>query len=248
MSARLGTIAPMRPTYAGAVLVLLLAGSTATAGADSLRVTRTASPGTRGFALEVRLDDPRRLPSEGAWVAVGEERGVQAERRLALRLLVDPSGIALTAGTKVARLGFLTLARAAGDETGLLQLALEWTDAGWQVVPRVRDDAQGTLVTLGRTPLALDGAHGVALEVEWRAASAPGARDGVFALYRGGSTPDAPRTLLVGREDLDNATQAVGQVRLGVAASEHSPGVAGVLRLDEFELYREAAPAARADR
>lgn len=237
----------MCPRHARAVAALLLANATAMAAADSLRVARPVARHAEGFVLEVRLDDPRRLAPEGAWVAVGQDRGLRDERTLGLRLLLDVAGVTLAPDLKAARLGFLTLARDPRDAAGVVQLSLERVQAAWQVVPRAWDDTQGAFVPLGQAPLALDEAasRGVTLELEWRAASAPGARDGAFSLYRRAAPAAGPRTLLVRREDLDNGAQAIGHVRLGVAAREHSPGVAGVLRLDALELYRGAPPAAQ---
>jgi hypothetical protein len=53
---------------------------------------------------------------------------------------------------------------------------------------------------------------------------------------------DGDRALLVENTELNNATQRIGYVELGVRAADHAPGVSGKLFIDNIQVNRTSPP------
>ena len=53
---------------------------------------------------------------------------------------------------------------------------------------------------------------------------------------------DGDRALLLENIELNNASQRVGYVELGVRAADHAPGVSGGLFIDNVQINRTSPP------
>jgi hypothetical protein len=90
--------------------------------------------------------------------------------------------------------------------------------------------------TFGRpdVPLAGRAPAPARLDFEWARATAPGARDGYFRLFR---TVDEQTAPLFELTDLDNGSQTLNYMQVGVIAAGHRHrGISGALHLDAFQL------------
>ncbi len=229
-----------------------LATSGALAGADSIRVTpRAALDGSR-FGLEVRIDSRAGGPTNDAYVAVGSEKGFRDETALEAGFTLDVSRLSLGRGAGASGvLPFLRFGALPGPGPATVLVFLEQTPAGsWLIGARTWDDDARAWVLAGRAPLPPGPPpvrflpvparrEGVAprLEIEWAAASvAAGSEAGHVRMLH--VRPDGERVLLFEKTDLDNGSQVVNHVRVGVVADDRGAGASGRLCLDDFEVNR----------
>ena len=227
--------------------LLAAAGAPGLAEANSIRVTPSAALGGSRFGLELKLDDPASNKATDAYVAIGPEKGVRDEASLEVGLTLDPGGLVAAGRRKPGALSFMRLADTGGPGRPGLVVFLEQTPVkGWFIGAWSWDDATGRFVLAGRAPLRFETARGVAVaairprvEVEWAAASELGGRGYLRILS---VAANGERALLLENTDLNNATQRVGYVELGVRAADHAPGVSGRLFLDNFEINRTSPP------
>jgi len=86
----------------------------------------------------------------------------------------------------------------------------------------------------------------VRVALEWNAASeSAGRAQNSLRLAR--FDDHGQRSLLFERVDLDNASQRVNHLQLGVRAADPGPGLAGALGFDDVAVYRHTASAATDD-
>jgi hypothetical protein len=197
----------------------LTAWSASATGGGDLHVAGPAALNATAFGLRGQVDD---IGSRFV-----EDRTPRDERRYRARFYLDPNGfdpgeaqnhrrIRLFVGFKESpsrRVFALVLRRVAG-QFGLMGRA------------RLDDNSQRDSGFFDIT----DGPHWV--EIDWRAASAPGAADGALELWIDG----AP---MFAASDLANAAAEVDFVRLG--ALNVKGGAGGTLHWDEFESRRLTA-------
>ena len=144
-----------------------------------------------------------------------------AERRYRARFYFDPNSIAMANGdTHVLFAGYTSAS------IDLLQLALRRRGGNYQLQALTSDDTVAWQSTSWLT--ISDGPH--AVELEWRAASAPGANDGGLTLWLDG----VERANVTG---IDNDTRSIDQVRSG-AVSGIDTGTRGTYFFDAFESRR----------
>jgi hypothetical protein len=234
---------------AGLALGLLLTrtGLVPQAEANSIRVTPVAALDGSLFGLELRLDDPASKTPTDAYVAIGPEKGVRDESALEVGFTLDPSGLVAASHRRSGRLSFLRLAGGPG-RAGLVVFLEQTPLNAWFVGAWSWDDATGGFVLAGRAPFRFEDTRGVGLsalrphlEVEWAAASEPAGRaQGYLRILSVAS--DGDRALLLENTELNNASQRVGYVELGVRAADHAPGVSGALFIDNFQVNRASPP------
>jgi hypothetical protein len=230
--------------------MVLLASAT---GANSVAVTdRAALEGNYG--LEVTLDASQDSTAE-FWVAIGPGEGLNNEIAVQGSFLIDPEGLEASASLSPKHICFLSLAQHLDDPSGAkVLLFLEPGPQGaWQIGALLWDDSVGTwreapvnpLITVSSeigghlgplNPPFVEPAPPARLDFEWARATAPGARDGYFRLFR---TVDEQTSLLFELTDLDNGSQALNYLQVGlIAAGHHHRGIGGALHLDAFQLTR----------
>jgi hypothetical protein len=236
-----------------ALPMVLLASAT---GANSVAVTdRAALEGNYG--LEVTLDASRN--STEIWVAIGPEDGPNNEIAVQGSFLIDPEGLEASGSPRSGpdspwpgHVCFLSLAQHLDDSSGAkVLLFLEPAPQGaWQIGALLWEDSVGTWRKAPMSPLVavsieIEGNFGrpdvprrapppARLDFEWAAATAPGARDGYFRLFR---TVDEQTALLFELTDLDNGSQTLNYMQVGLIAAGHRHrGIGGALHLDAFQL------------
>ncbi|MBL8093257.1 MAG: hypothetical protein JNL73_03735 [Anaerolineales bacterium] len=139
------------------------------------------------------------------------------------RLYVDPNTLTMANGN-----AFYLMAIYTGT-TEIGRVELQKVAAGYQVRVNARNDAS---VWTNTAWVNLSDA-GHYLEIDWQAATAPGANNGSLAFWLDG----APQGTL---SNLDNDTRRVDLVRIG-AVSGLDAGTTGTLYLDAFESRRTSA-------
>lgn len=146
------------------------------------------------------------------------------EARYRARFSFDPNGIAMASGNRH------RIMAATNGVSELARVDVRWTSTdGYQLLASVRDDA-GVYASTAWTPIT-DAPH--AIEIDWRAASAPGANDGSLSLYVDG-------TLVQTLGGIDNDTHRVQQARLGPQRGIDA-GTSGTELFDRF-VSRRASP------
>lgn len=206
-------------------------------------VTPAAALDGSHFGLELRLDDPASGRRARAFVAIGPEKGVRNETTLEVGFTLDPRGLVVTSAGGPGRLSFLRLGRGrAGLVVFLEQIPLNaWSIGAWSW-----DDATGRLVLAGQASLPFADPTGgptvpPRVEVEWAAASRAPARSRgylrILSVAEGGE-----RALLLENTGLDNASQRIGYVELGVRTADDAAGVSGRLLIDNVQLTRSSPP------
>lgn len=229
--------------------ILVVAGALPLAEANSIQVTPSAALGGSRFGLELKLDDPTSGRAKDAYVAIGHEKGLQGEASLEVGFTLDPGGLIAARNGQSGTLNFLRLGRRRGSSGAGLVVFIERTpQSTWLIGAWSWDDATNRFRLAGRAPLPFEpGAAGAPpvllprIEIEWAGASQQAGRGRGYLRVLSVAS-DGERALLLEDADLDNASQLVSYVQLGVVAADHAPGVSGRLLLDDFEVNRTAPP------
>ncbi len=227
-----------------APLALLMVLAAATSEGNSIQVTAGAAL-VGQFGLRITLDDPALTRPTEAWVSIGPDKGMVNETAIHGGFFIDPGNLTMsrTPGPQdqTEHFCFLSFSQDTGPQGAKVILFLEpGPDGTWLIGARIMEDSNPRLVVAGRASLIeYEPVVLTAIEFEWGAASAPGARDGYLRLFQ---AVDTEKTLLFERTDLDNGAQTLNHLRIGVVdKSHHSPGTYGELLLDDIELYRSPA-------
>ncbi len=142
------------------------------------------------------------------------------ETRYRARFWFDPNGIGMASGD------MHTIFSGRAGSIDVFRLAFRRSAGGYQVRAQIRDDAgaytSGTWYTIGDAPHAI--------EIEWKAATAAGAKNGSLALWLDGALKQT-------KTGIDNDTLRVGDIRLGPLAGIDA-GTRGTLYFDAFESRR----------
>jgi hypothetical protein len=166
-----------------------------------------------GQGLQALIDDNNSL--------VVVDDNPSAETRYRARFYFDPNSIPMAIGN-----AHLIFQGFSGGTTQVLQLELRFQSTGYELRALLLNDGKGWIST-SWIPLS-DAPH--ALELDWRAASAPGANNGGLTFWIDG----IQQADLTG---VDNDTRRIEQVRLG-AASGVDNGTRGTYFFDAFESRR----------
>jgi hypothetical protein len=187
-----------------------------TAGGD-LAVAAAAGMGGTTLGLRADVDD-----TAGRFV---EDATPAGERRYRARFYLDPGAFdpGVAEGHLRTRV-FVAFQEAPAGRR--LAIVLRLLNGQHALMGRVRRD-DGTRADTGFVPVA----PAQAVELDWVAASAPGASDGTFALWIGG-------TLAASLSGLDTDGGAIDFVRLGALSLK--TGASGTLLLDEFVSRRKS--------
>ncbi|HXF62205.1 MAG TPA: hypothetical protein VNK95_11345, partial [Caldilineaceae bacterium] len=156
-----------------------------------------------------------------------------AERRYRVRFYFDPNSITMANGDN-----HYLFYGYSGSFTAVLRVQLSFANNSYQLRAALRDDGNtwrnSSWATLSDAP------HVV--ELDWQAATAPGANDGALSVWLDG----VQHAEITG---VDNDTRRIDRVRLGAVAGIDS-GTGGVYYFDAFESRRQsyigAAPGAQA--
>lgn len=246
--------------FGGALLALCFVLPAATGEGNSIQVTPDAALGGSRFGLEITLDDPARVPSTSAWVAVGPDKGLEDETAVSGSFLIDPADVTMSEDGARNHIEVLSFFQDLGPSGIRIAFFLQRGRGGrWLLGAWVRDDAEGRLVLAGRGTLAAGPAEApgpdsgnrrqrrraaTRIDFEWVAASAPDAADGHLRVFR--TEPGGEKAFLFERTGLDNGTQTLNHLRVGVVNRQHHfSGTSGRLYLDDFVLSR-VAPAEQA--
>jgi len=231
-----------------ALIVLTTLGVAGTAEGSSVSVTTTAAL-EGNFGLQVSLAESQ---STEAWIAIGPEKGLQAENAVHASFLIDPTHVIIKKRWRRRRrfrrqLCFLSLSQELGPTGSSVALCLEKDRLGaWLASAWLRDDTSQGYIHTGWVNLTGSASPGqedpgeplpARIEIEWGAASQPGAHDVYFRLFR---TLDGQRNLLIDRVGLANGTQTVSYLQVGVV-SQTARRISGELYLDSIEIERTPA-------
>lgn len=201
--------------------------------ASSLRVLESAAFGGPQLCLEITLDDPVFVPPADAWVGLGQDKGLNDETALAVSLRLDPRRLAAPIGAKLI---FLRLAQDPVGDQVRAAAYVSRTSLGWLLGIDAWDDGAERFLPAGLIEIPLPRRSSTRvprLEIRWSSGPAGGGR---LQVLRRISLSRA--VLLLEKAGLDNASQKVNAVSLGVLAAEHPGGAAGLLAFDDFELVR----------
>ena len=212
---------------AAALALAALAAALHAANEATIEVAREAAlQGDEG--LRIRFDG-RRGAGQRAFVVDETPAGETAYRAV---FWFDPNGVTMKGGDSLVLFEGLVRNGAAGPQqvpAFRLHLRRAPRNAGPRLVGELFADDRSRTVTAG-LPLAARGPRRV--QVEWRAASAPGARDGLLRIALLGT--DGRKVAASGAA---NASHRLLTVRLGVVG-EVDAGSFGTLFVDGFESYR----------
>jgi hypothetical protein len=197
----------------------LSAWSVAAVDGGDLAVDVTAAMKGSGFGLRAVVDDSRSL--------FVEDHSPRDERRYRARFYLDPNGFDPGEAQNHRRVR-LFLGFEENPSRRVFALVLRRLAGHFALMGRARLDDNNQRDT-GFFDIT-DAPHWV--EIDWRAASAPGAADGAFELWIDGAS-------LFAATDLANGAAEVDFVRLG--ALNLKSGASGTLRWDEFESRRLTA-------
>jgi hypothetical protein len=186
----------------------------ATGGGDLSITTAAALVNSRG--LQARINDNTALN-------VRDDRP-NAEKRYLARFHFDPNSIAMAQGDwhYIFR-GF------SGTSTAVFQVHFRYNKNAYELRAGLLDDGTTWRYTAWFT--ISDAPH--QLEVDWRAASSPGANNGSLTF----SIDGVPRSQLTG---IDNDTRQIDAIRLG-AITGIDDGTRGTYYFDAFHSERPAA-------
>jgi hypothetical protein len=147
-----------------------------------------------------------------------------AEPRYRARFYFDPNSIPMVSGD--AHMIFKAFV-GAGTSTEVLKIEFRQSGGAYQIRASIADDGSG--FTQSSFFTISDGPHSI--EIDWRAASAPGANNGGLTLW----IDNVQQANLTG---IDNDTRRVDTVRLG-ALSGVDNGTRGTYYFDAFESRRQ---------
>ena len=209
-------------------LAILLVGSAAYA-ANSVSVTPGAAHNGTNFGLLVSVDS-----NTAAHV---QSDHPNAEKVYRARFWVRPQTLPIAlgnAGTNHIR--FFTML----DPGGAGQHAIGFftrsaQDNGWHLILWTKNDG-GTFEQAANIFLGGAAAPARQVEVQWAAASAPGANDGMLMVSRIDNPAQTD-----GRTNIDNDTADVDGFRIGYIPSSNAV-ITGNYSMDEFESFRTLAP------
>ncbi|MCL4267345.1 MAG: PKD domain-containing protein [Anaerolineae bacterium] len=143
-----------------------------------------------------------------------------SEPRYRARFYFDPNSIAMATGNN----HFIFSGRGAGTES--FRLMLSYSAGSYQLLMQIRNDA-GSFIS-SSTHIIADTLHFI--EIDWRAATAPGANDGYMTLW-------VDDVLLQTQSGIDNDTRRVDEARLG-PLNGIDTGTRGIYLIDAFESRR----------
>lgn len=206
--------------------------------AHSLQVAPAIPSGGLTQALELHLDAP-----SDAYVAIGRERGLADETAVELDLALDLSRLSLLAQGEARRgtLNFLRLARQADRSAQVFVFLTYQPEKGWVLGAWSWNNTNARYTLAGEAQVAADTdaltRPLLPLTFAWTAAATPEER-GTLRVWRRDDRGE--RDLLFEATDLDNASQTVNYVQLGVSAADRPTGLTGVLSFDDFAVFRLA--------
>ncbi len=181
--------------------------------AAAMSVTSGAAlVGSRGMQVTI---------SSTASAYVSDERPA-AEPHYRARFYFDPNSITMAAGDS-----HYIFSGYAGSSTAVLRLLLQYSGGSYQLRASFVDN--GSTWTTSPAFTIADAPH--YLELEWKAATAPGAKNGSLALWIDGVQQAAYSTG-------NNDTRRIDKVRLG-AISGMDAGTRGAYFIDAFESRRD---------
>jgi hypothetical protein len=219
---------PNNVALVAVTLAILLVGSAAFA-ANSVSVTAGAAHNGTNFGLLVTVDsntaahvqsdhpNAENVYRARFWVrpqTLPIAMGQAGVNHIKFFVFLDPGNL----GQHV--LGYFT--RSAGDQ-------------GWHLILWAKEDS-GDFKSVANIFLGGAAAPARQVEVQWAAASAPGANDGMLMVSR----IDNPAQTS-GQTNLDNDTGDVDGFRIGYIPSVNNV-IAGNYSMDEFESFRTLAP------
>lgn len=170
--------------------------------------------GARSLRVSVTSADP-------AWVRDDRPAG---ERRYRARFYADLSGL------QMQELSQLRILEATSPASGpVVRVSLRRSGGRFLVRGRVRSDDD----TYKLTPeTEVPGTGAQRIEIDWRAATAPGASDGHLRLWVNGNDP-------VEAAAVDNDTRPLEWVRLGALGAIDHPATQGSFVVDAFDSRRD---------
>jgi hypothetical protein len=143
-----------------------------------------------------------------------------AEPRYRARFYFDPNSISMANGDTHFLLNALM-----GTSTAVGRVEFQYS-GGYQLRARTLTDG-GSWVSTAWFPIT-DAPHSV--EIDWRAASGPGANDGVITMWIDG----VPKAMIT---TVDNDTRRIDRARLGAVGSVDA-GTSGTYFFDAFVSHR----------
>ncbi len=186
--------------------------SSSSSGNGDLSVTAAAAlVGARGLQAVINDNQP---------IYVRDDTP-QAETRYRARFYFDPNAITMRKGD-----GHSIFASADATGAAVLGVELRYVGGKYQLRPSLVTDA-GT-VTVGASAHITDAPH--AVELSWRAATAPGANDGALTFWIDGAQVAAV-------SGIDNDTRRIERASLGAVAGIDA-GTRGTYYFDSFEARR----------
>ncbi len=144
-----------------------------------------------------------------------------AERHYTANFRFDPNSISMRSGNAHYLFYGYT-----GASTIVTRIELRYSSGNYELRANIRNDGSTWYNTAWIT--ISDAPHQIALE--WRAATAAGANNGLVSLSVDGGTPVSLTTI-------DNDTRRIDRIRLGPVGGLDS-GTRGTYYLDEFASYR----------
>lgn len=246
------------PVIACAALLFVAAGARANAIAvcpDVLNPTCSVLPAMEGsFQMEVHYAGPPSLAFVQSRNAGATPHPWNNETAVRVRFLIDPGDASGTAGTGTFDMGaggnvrimneFMDFTPGFGIKV-VLFLKKSLADNAWRMAAYVRSGPNGGdgFVFGGEGYLTgLTPAFGTStiVEIEWEAASAPGANDGrIKATRKQFTNPGGATVTMFERTDLDNDDHTLNLLRLGsVSGAEVGGPIGGHIAIDSVSINR----------
>jgi hypothetical protein len=210
------------------------------------QATGSIACGGQECGLAVSYDGPPSL-------ALVQNSAMNDEPAVSIRFLIDP-GVAGNPRFRMACGGsirilllFQDFTPGTGIKVVLFLKQNSESSGAWRLAAYVREDT-GPFVFGGEGYLTgLTPVSSTLVELEWGAATAPGANNGFFRAFRTLDQPGASRIPIFTRNDLDNDTQRLNVMQAGSVSTEEltNPGgscpnagqpTEGTLYLDEFRI------------